>query len=845
LARVIFSVFLLTVTIFCFAQTEPAASDWYQGRIIRDIRFEGLKHVKKSEMDSTIEPYRGKAFTDELYRELLGKLYALEYFEPPISPTAVPSDQTGNEVILVFKVTERPTVSKITFVGNSGVKRKDLIDSISSKINEVANNQTVRTDETAIRNKYLEKGFPDIQVRSEIRPAKKDTVELIFYVTEGTKVVITQIFFEGNTLFSDSTLRSQLSMKAKGVGPGRSGAYQNAKLIADRDAIAAYYQRKGYLDAEVTDVIQETVRDNKGNNNMTITYRIYEGRIYTFTGFTFEGNEIFTDEQLQKLVTSEEGKTANALKLETDFQRIVNIYLEGGYIYNDINREEIRNTEEGTIAFKLVITERGRAHIENIIIRGNKKTKDHVIYREIPLEPGDIYSSTKVISGLRNLMNLQFFSMVMPEPVPGSEEGLMDLIINVEEGQTTDVNFGLTFSGSTSPDDFPISGLLSITDRNFLGYGNQARAEVNFSTAQQSLTLSYSQRWLRDLPLSWMVDLNISRARRFTPMNNGPGPIFHGDEDDAFPDGYWDYWDYWSDNKSPPREYLMEYQQWFISLGLSSTYRWYTRLGILGTGGGVRTGFVRNSYDDMLRPFDPVIRERNAEWTPVNSFWTIAYLDNRDLFYDPSKGYYASQRFSFHGFFPIELEHYIRSDTKAEVFFTLFNIPLNEKWSFKSVLMLHSGVSFIFPQFNMEKPIVEDISKLYIDGMFIGRGWYEARMDRGFALWENTAELRFPLVQGFLAFDFFFDAALASGSYSNRHMTPIEFFSDIQADNWRFSYGGGLRFTLAQFPFRFLLAKRFRIIDGQIKREGGGLFRSKDDPDSGVDFVISFAIPTN
>ena len=846
MARSIFAAFLLTITVFCFAQAEPAAPDWYQGRPIRDIRFEGLVHVRKADLEGAIDTYRGKPFSDELFMELQGRLYALEYFEL-ITPTAVPADQVGNEVILVFKVVERPTISKITFIGNTGIKRRDLADAISSKVNEVANSMIVRSDETVIRNKYLEKGFPDVQVRSEMRPARENMVELVFFVAEGTKVVITQVFFEGNTLFNDSTLRGQLSMKAKGIGPGRTGAYQDVKLIADRDAVARYYHGKGYLDAEVTDVVQDIVRDEKGNNNMTITYRIYEGRVYSFNGFSFEGNEIFSDEQLQKQIRSEIGATANAIRIESDFQRVVNLYLEGGYIYNDMRREEIRNLEEGTIAYKISIIERGRAHIENIIVRGNDKTKERVILREIPLEPGDVYSSTKVIQGYGNLMNLQFFSSVFPEPVPGSEEGLMDLIINVEEGHTTDIQFGITFSGTSDPKEFPISGLIQFTDRNFLGTGNQAQAEVNFSTAQQSVSLSYSQRWLKDIPLSWMADFSFSHSRRYTPMNNGPGPIFNGDEEGAFPDGFWSYDDYRDSGKLPPDEFMMEYQQWFISLGFSTTYRWQTKIGIVGAGGGLRTGFINNAYDEMMRPFDPVIRERNREWTPVNSIWGLAYLDKRDLYYDPSKGYYGSQRLGLHGFFNVELEHYIRSDTKAEVYFTLFDVPIKDKWAFKGVLMLHSGLSLIFPMFGRANPVVEDASKLFIDGMFVGRGWYDARMDRGFALWENVAELRFPVVPGLLALDLFFDAVAAAssdGGYSSTQGAG-DFFKNMAAENWRFSYGGGVRFTIAQFPFRFLLAKRFDIEHGHATHKPGGLFHSAKRPNSGLDFVISFAIPTN
>jgi outer membrane protein insertion porin family len=845
--RYIFAALLLTLcAVFCFSQGTPAdrPSDWYQDKPIRDIRFEGNKHIKPSELESTIESYRGKRFSDDLFRQLMDALNGLEYFEI-VTPSAIPADPQGNEVIFVFKVVERPVISKITFVGNTFIKKPELSNVISTKANDIVNKVTISSDVMAIRGKYLEKGYPDITVRSDTRPSKNNTVEVIFIITEGERIVISAIFFEGNTIFSSSTLKGKLTMKAKGFGQ-KSGSYQDTKLIADRDAVTRYYHDKGYLDAEVTDVVQEITKDKKGNNNMVITYRLYEGRIYTFGGIEFQGNDIFTDEQLQALVRSKKGELANGSKIENDLQRVASLYYENGYIYNDIRRGEVRDTEEGTITYIITITEQGRAHIGSIVIRGNKKTKDSVILREIPLEPGDVYSSAKVMTGFRNLMNLQFFSSVYPEPVPGSEDGLMDLIINVEEGLTTDVQFGLTFAGSASPDEFPISALVSLTDRNFMGYGNQVRAEINASMITQSLSLEYSQRWLRDIPLSWGADITVSHSQRFTAMNNGiTGPLFNGNEDYAYPDGFFSWEEYYSLNKLPPDEFLMEYQQWFLSLGLFSTYRWFTGVGTLGTGAGVRTGFINNSYDDNIRPFDPVIRERNGIWTPVNSIWTLLYLDKRDIYYDPSNGYYTSQRFSFYGFFPVELEHYIRSDTKAEIFFTLLDLPVTDNWNFKAVFGVHTGLSFIFPQINRDVPEIEDANRLYLDGMFVARGWYNERLRRGFALWENWAELRFPLVKNVLAFDLFFDAALASGMYSNTMVLPDEFFNNLDAEHWRFSMGGGFRFTIAQFPFRFLLAKRFKVVNGKVEMQPGNVFRQADKPDSGMDFVISFAIPTN
>ncbi|MDR0402506.1 MAG: outer membrane protein assembly factor BamA [Treponema sp.] len=831
--RTFFTVILFgCVSFFCFSQQ----ADWYRGKPIKDVVFDGLNHVRNSELESTIESFRGKPFSDEIFLDLQSRLYALDLFET-IVPTALPADSLGNEVIIQFKVVELPLVSRITFTGNSGVKRRELMEAISLKVNDVANQMLIRADEQAVKNKYTEKGFPDAGVRSELRKARNDTVELVFHIVEGERTVVTAVFFEGNSVYSSSTLRGRLSMKPKGIG--RDGSFQEARLLADREALTRYYQDRGYLDAEVTDVVQELVKDEDGNNSMTITYRVYEGRTYTFTGISFEGNDIFSTEDLQKLLRSTPGELANASRVEADLQRVADLYYENGYIFNTISQEELRNPEEGTIAFKISIVERGRAHIENVVIRGNEKTKDFVILREIPLETGDVFSKTKVMEGIRNLYNLQYFSTIIPDTPPGSTDDLMDLVITVEEQSTTELQFGLTFSGSSDPDDFPISGILNITDRNFLGYGSQVKGELTASPSNQSLSLQYSQRWLKDIPLSWGVDLTLSHATRSTAMNNGiTGPIFNGDEDYAFPDGFDSYDDYYNSSKIPDDEFLMEYEQWYISLGLSSTYRWSTPLGVLGTGGGIRTGLINNSFDDLLRPFDPVIRERNGKWTPLNSLWTILYLDRRDLVYDPSSGYYASQRFGFYGLFPVEQEHYIKSDTKAEYFLTLFNIPVTDKWSFKTVLALHSGLSFILPQFGMDKPVVEETNKLSIDGMFIGRGWYNERINsRGYALWENWVELRIPLVPNLLAFDWFFDADVAK-------KTPEDFFSRLTIEDWRFSLGGGLRFTIPQFPFRFLVAKRFKVVDGKVEWQSGNMFRDPGDPRSGLDFIISFALTT-
>jgi outer membrane protein insertion porin family len=838
---------IILIAALAFSAFAQENEEWYQGKPIRNIVFEGLNNVRLAELEGITEPFIGGAFSDDVYWDILGRLYALEYFET-INPTALRADTQGNEVIIRFTVIERPVISRINFVGNSGLRRNELLDTVTLKVHDVATQVKLRIDETALASKYLEKGYPDVKIRSEMVPGSNSSIVVNFYIEEGEKITIEEFRFEGNQVFSSRTLQRQLSLKTKGIIA--DGAYQEAKLIADKEALVQYYRDRGYIDAEIIDDSREIRKDEKGGNNMTITFRIYEGRIYTFGGITFEGNRIFPTEQLEALVYSKAGDIVNDKKVQADLMRIADLYYENGYIFNRLDPVPQRNTEGGVLSYNMIIVERGRAHIENIIIRGNKKTRDNVIFREIPLEPGDVFSKAKVMDGLRNLYNLQYFSSVVPDTPPGSSDALMDLVINVEEQPTTDIQFGLTFSGTSDPDAFPVSLMTRWNDRNLLGTGNQMGAEVNASPDTQSLSLDYTHRWIFGLPLSGSFDFAVQHTKRYTARDD-MAPFFYNDDRDkdyAYPDGFKDYDAYISAAKVPPDEFLMPYNQWSLSLGVSTGYRWSTFLGNLTVSGGVRLGMLRSIFDsELYRPFDPVLRDENNRWTPATSLWTSVALDQRDVYYDPSRGYYGIQRVGYYGLLGIENEHYVRTDTKAEWFITLFNIPVTDNWSFKAVFGVHSGLSFIFRQPFYNSPIIEEANQLAVDGMFTGRGWTGEYSRKGFALWENWAEVRFPVVPGILAWDFFFDAAGVKG-------TPGDFFTAFGGNDYsnpghntffmRFSMGGGFRFTIPQFPFRFSLAKRFKITDGKVEWMGGAIGNNPNKPSAGLDFVISFALAT-
>jgi hypothetical protein len=303
-------------------QTSNRDDEWFVGKPIRDITFSGLRHISLPEIDALMQPYKGRIFDDMVFWEIQGKLYALEYFER-IDPTTVRANTDGSEVIIRFNVTERPIVGRIIFAGNSGLRNRDISDVITTKVNDIFNQAKVRVDVEAIMNLYIEKGFPNATVDAEENTSRDGSVIVTFRITESEKITISKIEFQGNSRFSNNALRSQLSLKARSLL--NKGAFQEASLIADREAVAKYYHDRGYIDAVVRDVTRTYDTDKKGTN-LTLTFWIDEGSEFTFNGVTFSGNIIFTSEQLENLITSKTGEIVNSTKLEMDLQRVSDLY---------------------------------------------------------------------------------------------------------------------------------------------------------------------------------------------------------------------------------------------------------------------------------------------------------------------------------------------------------------------------------------------------------------------------------------------------------------------------------------------------------------------------------------
>ncbi len=817
---IIFLILLIILPFQIFSQ-----EDWYMDKPIIDFMFSGLESISENDIYPILRPYIGRPFTLDLYYEMQGRLYSLDFFIS-IEAEALEVDATKKEVIIEWVFVERPTISRIEVIGNRKETRFSIMNEIQLKRGDFVSESSLLFEESIIKEFYIAKGFPDIDVDSEIEIDEEFNLAVVtFIISEGAETKISEIIFSGNIITSDNSLKRNMETKEQSLF--RSGAYQESILQQDLNNIISYYQNHGYIDADILRVDKELIENvDKERTDITLTIYIEEGEQFTFGGITYEGNLVFSEEDINELIRLETGSIFNLQKVTDTIERISNLYWDNGYIYSLVEPVLIRDDANRSVSYHLTIEESDRAHIEKITIIGNDKTRDEVILRELLFEEGDIFSLGKIQESYFALMNLQYFLNVLPQPKQGSAPGLMELDIVVEEQKTADFRLAATFTAG----DFPIAGSIGWSDRNFLGTGKTIGVDLEGSAFKQGLSFRFQDSYLFNRNWGGGIQFSIFHSIYSDIKQDILSPIFF---DEDIPDGWdseEDYEDAIRSGEIMPSTSFMEYNTIDLTLGVSSIWFIRKRAGRFSISSGVSTTASYLWYEkDIYRPYMASIRENHKTWKFINSWNTTFALDKRDLIYNPSKGYYFSQLVGFTGGFLLGARDFIKLKTRADLFLTMFAIPMgDEDWKFKAVLAFHTAFSFILPQFG-DNLTITPREYLGLNGMTIARGWppsYEYK-----ALWENSLEIRHPLMKDILWWTWLFDAAAVWPEVQN--------IGSMSLNDWYFSFGAGIRVNLPALPIRLYFAQAFKWEDGRLLWENGDFSLGG----LGLKFVVSFSQP--
>lgn len=454
LARSVFLALLVLVS-------EAAPQDLPRRKTIRKINVEGLRRTSEEKLLSRLRIRIGEVYDPTKARRETARLYSLGQFRRVEGPLVT---ELEDNVEIKFVVEEKPIVRRLRLVGVQNLSEAHLLDetpAMRTRTDGLYNPHWIRQDTEAIREKYLAEGYLFVRVTPEVQE-KEDGVYVTFLIVEGTLVRIQEVAFTGNTAIPDGELLGLMSTREKDFwffGLVRPGFYDHETLETDLKTLRTQYQRHGYHDVKVE---LESVEPDVAKEWLRIVIRIEEGPQYIFQGYRFSGNAVFSSQTLAELTTAPVGKPYNADRMERDLDAISNYYGDRAYIFADVAPSFEHAYDKPDVYVRFKVTEGNETYIEEIRIRGNKRTQDRVIRRELELYPGERIDRSKIIKSRSNLARLGIFKDIRYSYEPGSSPAYKDLVFDVEESETGQLQVGV---GVTS--GFGFLGNLRITKQNF------------------------------------------------------------------------------------------------------------------------------------------------------------------------------------------------------------------------------------------------------------------------------------------------------------------------------------------------------------------------------------------
>ena len=434
----------------------------------------------------------GKEITSENVQDAIHQLYSLGIFK---DIQILDQGQTVEGIRLKIVVEEYPILERYTIEGNKEIDSDEIEEVLHITQGQVINPQKVLKGKKAIRSLYHEKGFLLAEVHSEtFESEKQGRIILTYTITEGKKVKVRSIEIEGNVAFEDKKVRKQMKTKPKGFL--RGGSFKEEKFEEDLQRIVDFYKREGYRDAEVID---HTTTYDESEGGMIIRITISEGQQYRFGRVQWEGNKLYTDEELEELLRFNEGEIYNQERFDQTQQDLHTIYTEKGYLYVQIFPKETVKDDVVDIAF--LINEGVPAKIHRIDIAGNTKTRDYVIRRELVVKPNDLFQSSALQRSIREVYQLNFFKDVQIEPEP-LENGDIDLTFRVEEKPTGQANFAAGYSARDK-----MVGSIGLSIPNFRGMGQRLDFSWDFGQIRKTIRIGFSEPWLFGSRTSMGVDV--------------------------------------------------------------------------------------------------------------------------------------------------------------------------------------------------------------------------------------------------------------------------------------------------------------------------------------------------
>ncbi|MFK7866425.1 MAG: outer membrane protein assembly factor BamA [Alphaproteobacteria bacterium] len=464
------------------------------GEILRRVVIEGAQRIEPASVNSHLGLVAGDVINDLVINEALKRLFATGLFMD------VTIEQRGD--ILVVKIQENPIINRIAFEGNDEIKDELLQTEVQLRPRIVYTRTKVQSDVQRLLDIYRRSGHFAAAVVPKIIELEQNRIDLVFEIREGRKTGIRKVSFVGNGFYSDRALEDIINTKQSRwyLFLSAGDSYDPDKLNYDKELLRRHYLAGGFADFRVVSAVAELAEDQQ---DFFITFTLDEGERYKFGEFDLTSNiQDLNADPLKPLIELEAGDWYDADAVSETVERIESTAGNEGYAFVDVRPRITRDAEARRIDVKFEILEAPKIFVERIEVKGNVRTLDKVIRREMALVEGDSFNQSKIEQSTRNIRNLGFFKSVNISNAPGADPDKTRIDVEVEEQSTGELSVGAGYSS--------VDGALTnlqIRERNLMGRGQDLRLNASLAQRKQSVDLSFTEPYFRGQDVAAGFDL--------------------------------------------------------------------------------------------------------------------------------------------------------------------------------------------------------------------------------------------------------------------------------------------------------------------------------------------------
>ncbi|CAG0962627.1 Outer membrane protein assembly factor BamA [Geobacteraceae bacterium] len=473
-----------------------------EGEKISDLQVRGNRRIDTAAILNAVKLKTGDLLYVEKVDADIRAIYRLGQFQDVKAET----EKADGGVVLVYTVVEKPIIREIRIEGTKQISTDKVREALGLKTNSIFSQKELTQSAKKVKKLYSDEGYylAEVDVRSEKR---SDTdVGVVATITEGEKVLIKFIRFEGNRSFTEKKLRSVMETKEKWFLSWLTGAgtYKDEVLKNDVNLIADLYFNNGYVNVKLGEPEIKLLDDRSG---LAVTIGITEGDQYKTGSIGFKGDLLEKEEVLAQGLRLKGGEIFNRANLRADVLSLTDLYADKGYAFTNVTPLSKINPDQKTVDITFDFEKGEKVFIDRITVLGNTKTRDKVLRRELKVVEGENYSSTGLKKSKQSLMNLGFFEEVNIATAKGSADNKLDVNVEVKEKPTGTFSIGAGYSS--------LDGLIgqgSVSQGNFLGLGLKANLAASLGGESSTYNVGLTDPYFLDT--RWTLGADLYRTER-------------------------------------------------------------------------------------------------------------------------------------------------------------------------------------------------------------------------------------------------------------------------------------------------------------------------------------------